>query len=495
MLITAWGRALKPRLPALLSLLAISLFGLAAAATPTATPTDAVWYVLTADDGARIGYAVQSVAATASGRDIIQDQRVLLQERGSATTTVTTRTVYSEDARGATRSIRISTTAGRSWSRYEARLEPGLARITRQTATDRRVTTLPLPPGVRFDGGDALLKAWDPATTPRIAFDSLDVDGEAIEHVVIEAMPADAGDPPGGFSALQKRYEGGQLQSIARLRLDAGHRVIATTRPMFGASATLTLSDRETALEPHPPFRVLPRLMTKSLFRIQPAAMRGHIRYRVEFRDGIQFDLPATGEQRAVASPGSAVVDICDDCGPGLPTDAAYLADARRPTAWLQSDSPRLKAIAGPVARMKVSDSRKMEILLKKARPYLGKIDFVGHYSALETLHRRAGDCTEAAVLLAALGRAAGIPTRVVNGVVYSRERYHGVSNAFLPHSWTLAYVDGAWRSFDLALDSFDATHLAISVGDGDARSLSAASQLASLLLWRDMREVRARPQ
>ncbi|MBX3481151.1 MAG: transglutaminase domain-containing protein [Caulobacter sp.] len=481
---------MKLLLSGLLCLVALT----AAAASPPPEPANVTWYVLQADDGARIGYATQSVTETPAGREVVQEQQVRLQERGSAATTLTTRTVFTQDRLGATRSIRISTTAGRSWTRHEARLEPGLARITRQSATDRRATSLALPPGVRFDGGDALLKTWNPATTPKIEFDSLDVDGEAIEHVVIEAMPADDGDPPGGFSALQKRYEDGQLQSIARLRLGADRRVVSTTRPMFGASATLTLSDRETALQPHPPFRVIPRLMTKSLFRIQTGALRGHIRYRFGFRDGIQFDMPVTGEQRARVSPGATVIDICDDCGPGLPTDEAYLADALKATAWLQSDSPRLKAIAGPVARMKVSDSRKMEILLKKARPWLGKIDFVGHYSALETLDRRAGDCTEAAVLLAALGRSAGIPTRVVNGLVYSRERYHGVSNAFLPHSWTLAYVDGAWRSFDLALDSFDATHIAISIGDGDARSLSAASQLGSLLLWQDMKEVRARP-
>jgi len=122
------------------------------------------------------------------------------------------------------------------------------------------------------------------------------------------------------------------------------------------------------------------------------------------------------------------------------------------------------------------------------------RVDFAGHYSALETLARRAGDCTEAAVLLAALGRAIGIPTRVASGLVYSREDYHGVANVFMPHSWVLAYVDGKWRSFDAALDRFDATHIALVIGDGDARSIGAANQLASLLQWQSMTEVRPRP-
>ena len=75
--------------------------------------------------------------------------------------------------------------------------------------------------------------------------------------------------------------------------------------------------------------------------------------------------------------------------------------------------------------------------------------------SALEAITRRAGDCTEAAVVLAALGRSAGIPTRVVNGLVYSRMRYHGVRTAFMPHSWTARLrrraigAASTWRSAD----------------------------------------------
>ncbi len=160
----------------------------------------------------------------------------------------------------------------------------------------------------------------------------------------------------------------------------------------------------------------------------------------------------------------------------------------------MQSDAPQLKAIADPVAKLPISDSAKMRMLLDKARPYLSKIDFTGHYSALETLSRRSGDCTEASVLLAALGRAAGVPTRVANGLVYSRESYHGIANAWMPHSWTLAFADGRWRSFDLALDNFDSTHIALTVGDGDEQSVLAAAQLAGLLGWDSMAEVRTAP-
>jgi len=178
--------------------------------------------------------------------------------------------------------------------------------------------------------------------------------------------------------------------------------------------------------------------MTRSPFRISSVATIAHMRYNFTFRDGLTFPLPQTGEQRISVEPGAITVDICRTCGPGLATDAASLADALRPTAWMQSDNPRLQAIAAPVGRLPVSDERKMLMLIQRAQPYLTRIDFVGHYSALDTLSRHAGDCTEAAVLLAALGRAAGIPTRVASGLCIRARAITASATHFCP-------IAGCW--------------------------------------------------
>jgi hypothetical protein len=464
----------------------------AALAKPAEPAREASWYLIAAADGSPIGYATQQSRKLTSGREAVATQSLAV-EAGGATTEIVEETRTVEDGTGRPISIDENDRIGRAWSRTRTRVLADRAEIVRTTPADRRNATVRLAPGTRFDGGSGLLKTWRPGVKP-LEFDNLNPSAMAVERVVIEAAPPRADDPPGGYGALRRRYQDGELRSVARLRVDSAGRLLSVTQPMFGASVTVTLSDRETALRPHPPYRLLRSAMVPSPYRISRAAIEGHIRYRFAYRDGVTFPIPATGEQRVEASGGETIVDICTGCGPGLPADPASRAAALRPTAWLQSDDPRLIAIAGPVARLPVSDSRKMELLLEKARPYLERIDFVGHYSALETLKRRAGDCTEAAVLLAALGRAAGIPTRVASGLVYSRERYHGVSSAFLPHSWTIAWADGAWRSFDLALDSFDATHIALTIGDGDARSVLAAGQLASLLEWKQMTEVRTRP-
>jgi hypothetical protein len=423
---------------------------------------------------------------------VIETQEIYLREAGGAPTRMRTRTVTHEDVTGATTAIVETLRTGRDETRSDVRIEGGVARISRETASGLVSQEVALPPGVRFDGGEALFRAWHVESAPQLSFDSFNLDAMAVERVVVQVTgPRDA---DGRLAVLRRRYDGDALRGVARLVLDRNGRVVHAAQPMFGATIHITATDREAATRRHPPYQVVPNASLPSPVRIAAAARSGHIRYRFAFRDSIAFALPQTGEQRAVNGADAVVLDICGGCGPGLARDGETLADALRPTAWLQSDHPRIREIAEPVARMHVSGARKMEILLQRARPYLENFDYSGHYSAADTIIRRAGDCTEAAVLLAALGRAAGIPTRVASGFAYSRASYHGVSNAFIAHSWTLAYVDGAWRSFDLALLAFESTHIALTIGDGDARSIAAAAQLASLLRFDSLAEVRASP-
>ena len=466
---------------------------------------DTTWYSIATEGGALIGHGSHQETQSDHGREIIDMQEVDLVDEGTpdermSFSNVTkmraliTRTVRKEDATGWAVSISTDTENRRDWARTEARIGKDSAEVTRSTPAETRTLTVALPASVRFDNGDGLLRTWTAKEKPRLEFDNFNIDAMAVEHVTIETLP-NAPARPGTIAALRERFDGKELIAVARLLVDDKERIVEATQPTPGAGMVIRAVDKQTALASVAPYRAVPSVMKKSIARIPPSAMHAHIRYRFEFQDAIEFQPPQTSEQRVTVDAGIATIDICNACGPGLPVDAAYIKDSRKPTAWLQSDSLKLKEIAAPIAAMKISDARKMELLRQTAKPYLGRVDFTGHYSALETLSRHAADCTEAAVLLAALGRAAGIPTRVANGLVYSRESYHGVSNAWMPHSWTLAFVDGEWRSFDLALDEFDSTHIALAVGDGDERSLLAAGQRAGLLKWESIVEVKAKPE
>jgi transglutaminase-like putative cysteine protease len=62
----------------------------------------------------------------------------------------------------------------------------------------------------------------------------------------------------------------------------------------------------------------------------------------------------------------------------------------------------------------------------------------------------REGDCTEHAVLLAAMCRARKIPARVAIGLVYILHNEKNVpSPKFDFHMWTEAWIDGRWIPLD----------------------------------------------
>ncbi len=108
----------------------------------------------------------------------------------------------------------------------------------------------------------------------------------------------------------------------------------------------------------------------------------------------------------------------------------------------------------------------------------------VGFATASEVCATREGDCSEHGVLLAALLRADGIPSRVVSGVVYV-DSFVGERQVFGFHMWTQALITHAGRPRWIDLDAtmpdtvtFDATHIALStssLADGDIVNSMAA--------------------
>ena len=75
----------------------------------------------------------------------------------------------------------------------------------------------------------------------------------------------------------------------------------------------------------------------------------------------------------------------------------------------------------------------------------------VGFATASEVARNKEGDCTEHSMLLASLGRASGIPTRVATGLVYA-DVFEGKQDVLVYHMWTQFYLDDEWVNLDAAL-------------------------------------------
>lgn len=117
-------------------------------------------------------------------------------------------------------------------------------------------------------------------------------------------------------------------------------------------------------------------------------------------------------------------------------------AEYLKSNSYLQSDDEELRRIAARV----VGSERNAWKSAQKAARWVHRSVREKHLrtvfaTAKEVLQRREGDCTEHAVLLAAICRAAGIPSRVIAGLVFH-------NGAFVGHMWTEVYV-GTWAPID----------------------------------------------
>ena len=321
------------------------------------------------------------------------------------------------------------------------------------------------PPPFRF-------RTWDP------------VKGTAID-VELSIRPRE------GLVQVERRVTSPRGTTASYLRVADPGWVVQETMSMGAYEFERSGATEKEALAANGVFDHVAALLDKSPYRIPSRDMDQKIRYRFENR-GVAAILPTGAGQRTWSEGTTTWVQVCASC----PLDAQPLspedrARALAPTSWLESTDEKLARRARNLTEGIPDPAKKMQRLAGFVRGYMSsQVDMLGYGTALQALHSRRGDCTEFAVLVAALGRAAGVPTRIAIGQVYAR-RFEGYRHVFVPHSWVQAWTGTGWQSFDAAIGTFDSTHLAFAVSyDGDPWTHYSGISLANQLDMKDAARV-----
>lgn len=184
-------------------------------------------------------------------------------------------------------------------------------------------------------------------------------------------------------------------------------------------------------------------------------------------------DLPTTGTQTFTRRDTASATVVVD----AQAAAAATKAEAEDPatlkaTSWANCDDKVIKSLTEKaIAGVKDADAwAKAEAIRAYAGKHISKKDLSsGFATASEVARTASGDCTEHALLCAAMLRAAGIPSRAASGLVFA-DQFAGERKVFAYHMWTQALLerDGVkrWVDLDATLQgqSFDATHLTLVV-------------------------------
>ncbi len=200
------------------------------------------------------------------------------------------------------------------------------------------------------------------------------------------------------------------------------------------------------------------------------------VRLRVQRDVGPAAELLAQTPRQQITEDGSdAMVTTSREHPPDESLPLPITGDRMEPylaaTTQVQSDAPRIiekaREIVGDetnswAAAQKLCSwvHRRMHSVSSDPRPV----------TALEVLDSMRGDCTEHAILMAALGRAVGLPTKLATGLAY-------VGGEFGYHAWTEVYV-GRWVEMDPSWGEMtvDAGHILVYSSSLDQASFAQAS-------------------
>ena len=463
-------RPMPNRIPMRLSIAALLLWTSAAA---FAAPADDTWMSVMLD-GRKIGH--MHTTRTVKGDRVTTTQALSVElDRAGVKVSLTTSEIDTETRDG--KPLAFATTTGISGTASIVRGEvrpDGTCEVTTEVGGNRQVRTIVWPRGALLAEGLRLAEEKSglaPGTHIReTAFQAESLDAVDVESTVGAREIVDLPDGRMNLIKVEQLIHLSDAPTKSVSWIDDDENVRKLTMPLMGFELTMQACSQACAKAPNQGTDILTHAMAKAPAAITTDELRHGVVLKLSAKDGgdpLRF--ASTDEQRVTTTADGVELHIAPlGSNPGASREEAPTPADTAPNDWLQSDAPEIRRLAAQGAGDAKTAHDRMQRLEGFVRSYIVTKDLsVGYASALEVAKKPEGDCTEHAVLLAALGRALGIPTRVVDGLVYA-DHYAGADHVFVPHAWAQAYVDGHWQSFDAALFGFDAGHLALSVGDGD---------------------------
>jgi hypothetical protein len=266
--------------------------------------------------------------------------------------------------------------------------------------------------------------------------------------------------------------------------IDENLRTLKSITPVMGMQIEMISCTEAYALSSNEPMELIHQMFLKSPVSLKDLESVQSIKYTLNPQSGTEnLQIPANDNQQVIRENGKIIVTVSPV---NTPEGAVFpykgqdkaILDATKPTRFLQSDRQEIINLA----RHAVGKTRDAAEAAKKIEAFVaGYIEnrnfSVGYASAAEVAKSRQGDCSEFAVLTAAMCRAVGIPAEVVMGIAYVENFTGGMEECFGGHAWNQIYIKDKWIGLDAAFKStgrkgFGPGHIALASGNGNPEEL-----------------------
>jgi hypothetical protein len=254
------------------------------------------------------------------------------------------------------------------------------------------------------------------------------------------------------------------------LWLDDNKQIVRSEMELPGlGKLTLLRTTKEVAEQESTNVPLLPDLGLNTIVSVKPVEdphKARSIRYRVTIKDekdpGTVFS--ADARQRVQNVKGNTcelVVEAVREAAPKPDAGAAkpeYLAGSH----FLDTKDERIKELTAKAVGTETDPWRKAQRIEKWVHQNVVGAADIGFATASQVARDLRGDCRQHAMLMAAMCRAAGVPSRTALGLVYAIDPAKGP--AFVFHMWTEVWIKGQWLALDAVagLGSVGPAHLKI---------------------------------
>jgi len=258
--------------------------------------------------------------------------------------------------------------------------------------------------------------------------------------------------------------------------IDENHLPQKMIIPVMGMNFEMVACTREFALSENDVPEFLEQLILHSPKPLKNYKTAKQIKYHLEPQPGVKLTVVQDDNQKVTGDGQKGlyvtVKPLEDPRGVTFPYQGKnkIAREALKPTRFLQNDSEKIVKLAKKAVGETQDAAQAARNIEGFVREYVKEKSLsVGYASAVEVAASREGDCSEHAVLTAAMCQAVGIPARLALGYIYV-DQWAGKENIFVGHAWTQAYVGGKWIALDgtRGPNGYTAGHLTLAVGNGN---------------------------